>query len=263
MLGVLRQQDVTPGPARTSPAAPGQGPPGASGPAGSDPAPRPAPLAPAPGLAGLDRLIERTRGAGLRVTLEVSGMPRPAPAGVDLSAYRIIQEALTNVVRHAGTGARCVVSVGYTDSDLVIRVTDDGGLPVALPSVTVAAQGTGHGIIGMRERVHLCGGTFTAGPRPDGGFQVTAALPLPAVGLRAAVGGGTEDRATAAQVPLPAGPPAAVRPAVPPAQPTAVAGNGPPGTGDSPAGAGNGPSGTADVARAPLGAVAGNGGGRG
>jgi len=262
MLGVLRQQDVTPGPARTDPAAPGQGPSGASGPAGSGPAFRQAPLAPAPGLAGLDRLIERTRGAGLRVALEVSGVPRPAPAGVDLSAYRIIQEALTNVVKHAGTGARCVVSVGYTDSDLVIRVTDDGGLPVALPSVSVAAQGTGHGIIGMRERVHLCGGTFTAGPLPDGGFQVTAALPLPAVSLGAAVGG-AEDRAAAAQVPLPAGPPAAVHPAVPPAYSTAAAGHGPPGTGDSPAGTGNGTSGTADVARGPLGAVAGNGGGRG
>jgi signal transduction histidine kinase len=267
MLGVLRQQDVTPGPARTDPGAPGPGPPGANGPAGGGPAgggpaPRPTPLAPAPGLAGLDRLIERTRGAGLRVTLEVSGMPRPAPAGVDLSAYRIIQEALTNVVRHAGTGARCVVSVGYTDSDLVIRVTDDGGLPVALPSVSAAAQGTGHGIIGMRERVHLCGGTFTAGPLPDGGFQVTAALPLPVAGLGAAVSG-AEDRAAAAQVPLPAGPPAAVHPAVPPAYLTAAAGHGPPGTGDSPAGTGNGTSGTADVARGPLGAVAGNGGGRG
>jgi signal transduction histidine kinase len=93
---------------------------------------------------------------------------------VDLSAYRIIQEALTNVVRHAGTGASCLVHVGYTDADLVIRVTDDGGLPVTLPSVSVASAGTGHGIIGMRERVHLCGGTFSAGPLPDNGFQVTA-----------------------------------------------------------------------------------------
>lgn len=71
----------------------------------------------------------RTRGAGLRVTLEVSGVPRPAPAGVDLSAYRIIQEALTNVVRHADTGARCVVSVGYTDSDLVIIACQAGLAP--------------------------------------------------------------------------------------------------------------------------------------
>jgi signal transduction histidine kinase len=178
MLGVLRQQDVRSSPARIDPG-PGQAPPSGGA------QPRQAPLAPAPGLAGLDRLIERTRGAGVRVTLEVSGHPRPAPAGVDLSAYRIIQEALTNVVRHAGTSSSCLVGVCYTDADLVIRVTDDGGLPVVFPSVGVAAGGSGHGIIGMRERVHLCGGTFSAGPRPDGGgFQVTAALPLPATALR-------------------------------------------------------------------------------
>ena len=190
MLGVLRQQDMTPGPAKADPA-PGPAPASGGAPA-SDGAPAsPAPLSPAPGLAGLDRLIERTRGAGVRVTLEVSGHRRPAPAGVDLSAYRIVQEALTNVVRHAGTGATCTVSLGYTDSDLVIRVSDDGGLPAAFPSVSVAASGTGHGIIGMRERVHLCGGTFSAGPLPDGGFQVTAALPLPAAGLSAAGSQGT------------------------------------------------------------------------
>src|SRR5580698_4016904 len=158
MLGVLRQQDVTPAPARADLAD------------GHAPADSQAPLAPAPGLARLDRLIERTRGAAVQVRLEVSGRPRPAGAGVDLSAYRIVQEALTNVVRHAGTGAACVVHVGYTDADLVIRVTDDGGLPVALPSISVAAAGGGHGIIGMRERVFLCSGTFSAGPLPDGGF---------------------------------------------------------------------------------------------
>jgi signal transduction histidine kinase len=182
MLGVLRQQDVTPGSAETGSVLgppPGGGPgPTAGGATGQ------VPLAPAPGLAGLDRLIERTRGAGVRVTLDVSGHPRSAPASVDLSAYRIIQEALTNVVRHAGTGASCAVSIAYTDADLVIRVTDDGGLPVTFPSLSVASAGTGHGIIGMRERVHLCGGTFSAGARPDGGFQVTAALPLPAVAFR-------------------------------------------------------------------------------
>jgi signal transduction histidine kinase len=108
----------------------------------------------------------------------VSGAVRQAPAGLDLSAYRIIQEALTNVVRHAGTGAVCAVSLTYTDADLIIRVIDDGGLPgLAPPGVT--GGGTGHGIIGMSERVHLCGGTFAVGPRPEGGFQVTAALPLP------------------------------------------------------------------------------------
>jgi signal transduction histidine kinase len=200
MLGVLRQQDVSPGPG--GPAAPGEAASVAGAPA------RRAPLAPAPGLAGLDRLIERTRGAAVRVVLEVSGHPRPAPAGVDLSAYRIIQEALTNVVRHAGTGAACVVYVGYTDADLVIRVTDDGGLPVALPSISVAAAGSGHGIIGMRERVFLCGGTFSVGPLPDGGFQVTATMPLPAADIRA----GSRPRAEAARTAATAPRPAAARP---------------------------------------------------
>jgi signal transduction histidine kinase len=186
MLGVLRQQDVSQGAAVA----------GASA--------RQAPLAPAPGLAGLDRLIERTRGAAVRVRLEVSGHPRLAPAGVDLSAYRIVQEALTNVVRHAGTGATCVVHVGYTDADLVIRVTDDGGLPVALPSVSVATTGSGHGIIGMRERVFLCGGTFSAGPLPDGGFQVTATMPLPAADIRAGSRPRAEAGPTAATAPRPA-----------------------------------------------------------
>ena len=179
MLGVLRQQDGGQGPASIASGL-GQVPAGGQGPAGRAAGPAQAPLAPAPGLAGLDRLIERTRGAGVQVMLEVTGHARPAPAGVDLSAYRIIQEALTNVVRHAGTGASCTVSVAYTDADLVIRVTDDGGLPVTLPSISVAAAGSGHGIIGMRERVHLCGGTFSALPRPEGGFCVMAALPLPA-----------------------------------------------------------------------------------
>jgi signal transduction histidine kinase len=196
MLGVLRQQDVSQGPG--GPAAPGA----AASVAGASA--RQAPLAPAPGLAGLDRLIERTRGAAVRVRLEVSGHPRPAPAGVDLSAYRIIQEALTNVVRHAGTGAACVVHVGYTDADLVIRVTDDGGLPVALPSVSVAAAGSGHGIIGMRERVFLCGGTFSAGPLPDGGFQVTATMPLPAADIRAGARPRAEAAPTAVTAPRPA-----------------------------------------------------------
>jgi signal transduction histidine kinase len=141
-----------------------------------------APRDPAPGLANLDRLVERTRGAGVHVALEVSGLARPAPAGVDLSAYRIIQEALTNVVKHAGTGAVGTVSVRYTDAELGIEVTDDGGpgtAAKAVPGITAAVSG--HGIIGMRERVNLCGGTFSAGPGADGGFRVTAALPLPPV----------------------------------------------------------------------------------
>jgi signal transduction histidine kinase len=173
MLGVLREPgQQVPGPAGTEPA-PAQ-------PVPDRPQPASAPLAPAPGLAGLDRLIGRTRGAGVQVTREVHGPVRPVPAGIDLSAYRIIQEALTNVVKHAGSGVVCAVSVGYTDAELVIRVTDEGGPDARVAPGGSAGGGTGHGIIGMRERVNLCGGTFGAGPLPVGGFQVTASLPLPA-----------------------------------------------------------------------------------
>ncbi|HLH83887.1 MAG TPA: histidine kinase, partial [Trebonia sp.] len=110
MLGVLRQQDAPPAPER----------------------PQAAPLAPAPGLDDLGRLVQRTRGAGVEVSLERSGRVRAVPAGVDLSAYRIVQEALTNVVKHAGGGARAVVSLGYGERALEVRVTDDGGLPLVL-----------------------------------------------------------------------------------------------------------------------------------
>ena len=204
MLGVLRQQDAAPGPAPAAPSdgtagGPGDGTdsrPGAgqSRPPASVPAgpgltrAEPAPLAPAPGLADLERLIQRTRGAGVQVTVERSGRVRAVPAGVDLSAYRIIQEALTNVVRHAGGGVRCTVSLGYADEALEVRVTDDGGGSPALvtaggragmPGRVPMAAGTGHGIIGMRERANLCGGEFSAGRLPAGGFRVTAVLPLP------------------------------------------------------------------------------------
>ncbi|MGH3260702.1 MAG: sensor histidine kinase, partial [Trebonia sp.] len=196
MLGVLRQQDVTAAlngadaTSGTSLADDGHGD------RGTDARAARAPLAPTPGVACLDKLIERTRGAGVRVILEISGRQRSAPAGVDLSAYRIIQEALTNVVRHAGTEASCVVSVCYTDAELVIRVTDDGGLPVTLSSIGVRTMGTGHGLIGMHERVHLCGGTLGARPLPNGGFEVFATLPLPAPAFadaRARTGAATAD----------------------------------------------------------------------
>jgi signal transduction histidine kinase len=269
MLGVLRQQDVTPAPGPADAwRAGGDGDPGPAsgvagwsagtglgsadavtasggvggngvggGPAGQAAGAGPgfgrggsAPLAPAPGLANLDRLVKRTCSAGVRVTLEVYGNARPLPAGLDLSAYRIVQEALTNVVKHAGSGARCTVHLGYDEGVLAIRVTDDGGSSTTLPryggltvvgqqedagvnapadladlaaqadGVTAAAgparsgHGTvggwrgpseppataGHGIIGMRERAHLCGGKFSARPLAEGGFQVTASLPLPA-----------------------------------------------------------------------------------
>jgi len=183
----------------------------------------------------------------VKVSLEMYGNARPLPAGLDLSAYRIVQEALTNVVKHAGSGARCTVHLGYDEGVLAIRVTDDGGSSTTLPRYgglqaaddstaeaaadspagvvaqaeavlrsPAAAEGdrhrtsgparnghgtvggwrvpgeppvtAGHGIIGMRERAHLCGGKFTARPLAEGGFQVTASLPLPAMPRAEAAG---------------------------------------------------------------------------
>jgi signal transduction histidine kinase len=146
------------------------------------------PLAPVPGLANLDRLIERTAGAGVRVTVQHTGQPRSVPASLDLSAYRIVQEALTNVVKHSGA-ATCRVLVDYGDDALRIQVTDDGPgagpgtapAPAAGPArLAPALPRAGHGLLGMRERVSLAGGEFSAAPRPGGGFQVRAQLPLPA-----------------------------------------------------------------------------------
>jgi signal transduction histidine kinase len=228
MLGALRQADDAD--ARASAAG--------SVPAGARPDRAPAsdgpgaPLFPAPGLADLDRLVARTAGAGVRVEMARYGQPRDLPASIDLSAYRIIQEALTNVVKHARTGS-CRVLLGYRDDELTIEVTDNGaGMPVpdlagagvsrpgtATPNGTAltarnatalmarkgtglrgadtldgtpvspdgappvsagAIPGAGQGIIGMRERVTLLGGEFSAGPLPGYGFRVSARIPLPA-----------------------------------------------------------------------------------
>jgi signal transduction histidine kinase len=193
-----------------------------------------APLSPAPGLADLDRLLSRTAGAGVQVEVTRRGHVRELPASIDLSAYRIVQEALTNVVKHAQTSS-CRVLIGYWDDELVIEVTDNGaglqvpalagtgaqvpalagagagaGLPGSggahhgplavdrrslarnvfsadgaaasvrgLGGISTAVPGGGHGIIGMRERVSLLGGEFSAGPLPGYGFRVTARIPLP------------------------------------------------------------------------------------
>jgi signal transduction histidine kinase len=134
-------------------------------------------LAPQPGVAQLPGLVDQTRQTGLQIELVVEGEPVPLPAGMDLSAYRIVQEALTNAVKHAGP-SRVRVLVRYGDRDLRIEVRDDGrGLAPA-----AANGGPGHGLIGMRERVHLFGGELTAGPAPDGGFTVAARLPLGGAG---------------------------------------------------------------------------------
>ncbi len=134
-------------------------------------------LTPVPGLADLDGLLAEVAKAGLAVRLRVEGTPSQLPAGVDLSAYRIVQEALTNVVKHAGP-ARAQVVVGYRDQDVTVEVTDDGRGGGA--STGDGQAMVGHGLIGMRERVAAFGGDLEVGPRPDGGFRVAARLPLAA-----------------------------------------------------------------------------------
>jgi signal transduction histidine kinase len=135
------------------------------------PGPGQAPMSPAPGLADIEQLAAMTLETGVQVDVDWRGSQEPLPADIDLSAFRIIQEAVTNVVRHART-SQCRVLIDQQDGQLSIEVTDSGrGSPVA---------GTGYGITGMRERAALLGGDFSAGPRPGGGFRVTARLPLPA-----------------------------------------------------------------------------------
>ncbi|MFB9679612.1 sensor histidine kinase [Streptosporangium vulgare] len=125
-------------------------------------------LAPSPGLAGLAALAERASMAGVRVELDVraTGLPE----GVELSVYRIVQEALTNVVRHAAP-ARCRVSVEASGGEVLVEVSDDG------PGERLLPGGPGHGLIGMRERVVMYGGSFAAGRRPEGGFGISARIP--------------------------------------------------------------------------------------
>jgi signal transduction histidine kinase len=132
-----------------------------------------APRSPAPGLDRLPELIELTRAAGLSVEVEAAGKAPPLPAAVHLAAYRIIQESLTNVARHAGR-ARVTVRVTYGDADVHVQIDDDGTAPAG----GAAAAGTGSGIIGMRERATALGGDLSAGSRPGGGFRVSARLPV-------------------------------------------------------------------------------------
>jgi signal transduction histidine kinase len=136
-----------------------------------EPGPGQAPPGPAPGLADLERLAATALDAGVKVEVDWRGSREPLPADIDLSAFRIIQEAVTNVVRHAGTD-QCQVVIGQQDGYLSIEVTDSG--------CGGSAAGTGYGIAGMRERAALLGGGFSAGPRSGGGFRVAARLPVPA-----------------------------------------------------------------------------------
>ena len=126
--------------------------------------------APQPSLSRLDELLEDVRGSGLPVEVSTAGDNLDVPPGVDLSAYRIIQEALTNVLKHAGP-ATARVELTYGEDDLTLRVTDDG-------TAATAPNGTrGHGLLGIRERVAVVGGEVEAGPCDDGGFEVRARLP--------------------------------------------------------------------------------------
>ena len=211
LLGVLRQ-DGTGQPGRAAPGQPDEDQQAAPA--------RQLQLAPAPGLADLERLVSTTAGAGVRVALTRTGDRRDIPAAIDQSAFRIVQEALTNVVKHSGAST-CQVIIGYEPDGLTVEITDPGsdgqgprdaaagaaghrgapgrgvwglasgeaecspGLASAIREPHAArADGTGHGILGMRERVSLCGGEFTAGPRPGHGFEVIAHFPLAALPQR-------------------------------------------------------------------------------
>jgi signal transduction histidine kinase len=130
-------------------------------------------LQPAPGLADLERLAERTAVAGVRVNLDVQGLPPDLPVGLDLAVYRVIQEALTNVVKHAAA-SRCQVRLASEQGKLTVEVTDNGRGLDGQP----ADKSQGHGLIGMRERVGMYGGEFSAAPLPGHGFRVSATFPL-------------------------------------------------------------------------------------
>ena len=129
------------------------------------------PLAPQPGLDDLPTLVSQVREAGLAVELRVEGEHRALPVGIELSAYRIVQEALTNALKHAGE-AQAVVNVRYAADSLELEILDDGR-----GARTAVASG-GHGLVGMRERVALYGGTLDAGRRPSGGFAIRVLLPI-------------------------------------------------------------------------------------
>ena len=129
--------------------------------------------APQPGLDALESLVAQMNQAGLATTLSVAGETRELPPGVDLNAYRIIQESLTNALKHGGPKVRAEVKLNYSDDTLTVDVVDDG-------RGAAAPAGDGQGLVGMHERVALLRGSMQAGPRPGGGFRVAAKIPIPA-----------------------------------------------------------------------------------
>ncbi|PRH79947.1 two-component sensor histidine kinase [Streptomyces solincola] len=133
---------------------------------------------PQPDVQQIEDLVEQVRKAGLTVDFRVEGTPRPLPSGVELTAYRIVQEALTNTRKHGGPEAGASVRLVYFDDGLGLLVEDDGRGAAHELYEDGGADGHGHGLIGMRERVGMVGGTLDAGPRPGGGFRISALLPL-------------------------------------------------------------------------------------
>ena len=140
-----------------------------------------APRSPTAGLGAIEDLVSRTTAAGVRVSLQIHGERRPLPASIDLAAFRIVQESLTNIVRHAGAGA-ATVELTYGPDELTVQVDDDGQGPgdagAARDDPMLNDDGGGNGIPGMRERAVALGGTLDAGPAPGGGFRVRARIPL-------------------------------------------------------------------------------------
>lgn len=154
------------------------------------------------GLKDLDSLLGRIRAGGITVTLQVEGEPSELDPGVDLAAYRTVQETLTNATRHSGPGTRVTVQLIWTDDTLTVQVTDDGsGIP------TTHTLSTGHGLVGLGERVALLGGQLRAGPAPDGGFRVSVTLPVPPIPVPAAT---TQDAVPTSPAP-PTGPDVSVQ----------------------------------------------------
>ncbi|MFE7706776.1 sensor histidine kinase [Streptomyces sp. NPDC057486] len=133
---------------------------------------------PQPDVEQIEDLIEQVRQTGLAVDFKIEGTPRPLPSGVELTAYRIVQEALTNTRKHGGPDAGASVRLVYFDDGLGLLVEDDGRGAAHELYEDGGADGAGHGMIGMRERVGMVGGTLDAGPRPGGGFRISALLPL-------------------------------------------------------------------------------------
>jgi len=162
LLGVLREPERVPGaPAPAGALAPGTAAAGA------------APYTPQPAEHDLESLVEQVRSSGVRASLVRMGTPRRLPPGIGLTVYRICQEALTNVLKHGGPDVTVTVLAQWQPAALVLEITDDGR------GAAADSDGAGQGLLGMRERATMVGGTLSAGPRPGGGFRVHAELPLP------------------------------------------------------------------------------------